>query len=268
MELQKPKSDMLGLIGAGVGAVGSLASNLLGNSSNRKQAREQRDWMERMWNQQNSYNHPSAQMGRFKEAGLNPNLIYGTGSASAGNADKVGSYDRANMEFNNPMDAFTDTRLKSAQTNNVETQNDNIIQDTALKGMQTAHEAGKAAKTTAERKTIDALRMHSVDAAAANVRLSQQNIVGKQIDNFVKSRTGNTQIKAAAQNLINSTLDQGLKQKENAIKAFQIGLQKQYGIPAAQSDILSNSLRAIMGTMNRATDVMAPYVDKIRKRYE
>ena len=33
-----------------------------------------------MWNLQNEYNSPSAQMERFKEAGLNPNLIYGPGS--------------------------------------------------------------------------------------------------------------------------------------------------------------------------------------------
>lgn len=29
------------------------------------------------WNRQNAYNHPAAQMRRFREAGLNPHLIYG-----------------------------------------------------------------------------------------------------------------------------------------------------------------------------------------------
>jgi hypothetical protein len=37
-----------------------------------------------MWKMQNEYNSPQAQMQRFQEAGLNPNLIYGQGSA--GNA--------------------------------------------------------------------------------------------------------------------------------------------------------------------------------------
>lgn len=37
-----------------------------------------------MWNLQNLYNSPKAQMQRFKQAGLNPNLIYGRGSS--GNA--------------------------------------------------------------------------------------------------------------------------------------------------------------------------------------
>lgn len=33
------------------------------------------------WERENAYNHPSAQMSRLKEAGLNPNLVYGNGSA-------------------------------------------------------------------------------------------------------------------------------------------------------------------------------------------
>jgi len=37
-----------------------------------------------MWHTQNLYNSPKAQMQRFREAGLNPNLIYGRGNA--GNA--------------------------------------------------------------------------------------------------------------------------------------------------------------------------------------
>jgi len=32
-----------------------------------------------MWNMQNQYNSPDAQMQRYKDAGLNPNLIYGQG---------------------------------------------------------------------------------------------------------------------------------------------------------------------------------------------
>lgn len=39
------------------------------------------------WNMQNEYNSPAAQIERYKAAGLNPNLIYGSGSASAGNVN-------------------------------------------------------------------------------------------------------------------------------------------------------------------------------------
>ena len=34
------------------------------------------------WNRQNAYNHPTQQMQRLKEAGLNPNLVYGGGATT------------------------------------------------------------------------------------------------------------------------------------------------------------------------------------------
>lgn len=40
-----------------------------------------------MWKMQNEYNSPQSQMQRFKEAGLNPNLIYGQGTS--GNASSA-----------------------------------------------------------------------------------------------------------------------------------------------------------------------------------
>lgn len=36
-----------------------------------------------LWNLQNEYNHPAAQMARYQQAGLNPNLIYGQQNVAA-----------------------------------------------------------------------------------------------------------------------------------------------------------------------------------------
>lgn len=46
-----------------------------------------------MWNEQNAYNSPAAQMQRYKDAGLNPMLIYGNGVSSAGNASGAPHYE-------------------------------------------------------------------------------------------------------------------------------------------------------------------------------
>lgn len=46
------------------------------NQSNEMYARQRADALSD-WDRQNSYNSPSQQMQRFKEAGLNPNLVYG-----------------------------------------------------------------------------------------------------------------------------------------------------------------------------------------------
>ena len=78
-----------------------------------------------MWNRQNEYNTPSAQMERFQQAGLNPNLIYGQGTA--GNATTIPHYQAPRMEFNykspvnllTVMSAFQDFNLKQAQTDSL-----------------------------------------------------------------------------------------------------------------------------------------------------
>ena len=50
-----------------------------------------------MWQLMNEYNSPKAQMQRFKEAGLNPMLIYQQGNP--GNASSPVQYNKPNIEF-------------------------------------------------------------------------------------------------------------------------------------------------------------------------
>jgi hypothetical protein len=69
-------------------AAASLGGNLFNISQTKKTNQQQTDVNAQLyekqradaltdWNRQNAYNSPSQQMQRFKEAGLNPNLIYG-----------------------------------------------------------------------------------------------------------------------------------------------------------------------------------------------
>lgn len=52
-----------------------------------------------MWNMENLYNSPEAQMGRFNKAGLNPHLIYGNGSAASGNSSGFPEYQPARVQY-------------------------------------------------------------------------------------------------------------------------------------------------------------------------
>ena len=78
---------------AGVGALGSIAGSVSGGLFSANQARKNRKFQERMynqqvqdtldfWNKQNEYNLPSAQRQRLEDAGLNPLLMYGEGGVS------------------------------------------------------------------------------------------------------------------------------------------------------------------------------------------
>ena len=62
-----------------LGGIGSLVNNILGTAQAMK---DQNSAQWDMWNAQNAYNTPVAQMKRLKEAGLNPMLVYGSGSHS------------------------------------------------------------------------------------------------------------------------------------------------------------------------------------------
>lgn len=95
------------LISGGVSALSSLFGGLTqskaqrsANETNIQLAREQMEWNEQMWNKQNEYNTPLAQMQRLKAAGLNPALMYSQGNV--GNASDVKSYNRASVNPVNP----------------------------------------------------------------------------------------------------------------------------------------------------------------------
>lgn len=87
------------LIGASVSAIANVAGNYVAASSSEKvqklvnqHAWKMAQWQNQInrenWTMQNEYNSPTAQMQRLQEAGLNPNLVYGTG-AVGNNANSV-----------------------------------------------------------------------------------------------------------------------------------------------------------------------------------
>ena len=95
---------VLGGIAAGVGA---LASGIAGGAINRSAqrdankvniqlAREQQQFAQKMIQQQNEYNSPVAQMHRYAQAGLNPNLVYTQGNP--GNQTSIPTYQRADVK--------------------------------------------------------------------------------------------------------------------------------------------------------------------------
>lgn len=75
---------LIPLITAGASLAGNIANAISTKQTNQRQQDYNAQMYDRQradaladWNMQNAYNSPSQQMQRFKEAGLNPNLIYG-----------------------------------------------------------------------------------------------------------------------------------------------------------------------------------------------
>lgn len=113
------------MFGEGIGTASiNMVGNLLGTGfqqyMNAKQAEKQNEFNLEMWNLQNAYNTPQAQMKRFEEAGLNPNLIYGQGtpgnatSAPQKHAAQPADWQKAFSGIGGLGDAFNIIGLKSA----------------------------------------------------------------------------------------------------------------------------------------------------------
>ena len=115
----------LGAMQAGSNLFGGLFQGLV----NRANAGYQFEQEKKMWQMQNEYNLPANQMQRFKDAGLNPALMYGQGTP--GNSTGTPSYNLQNPEFKHmdilgTLGAYQDMMVKREQSNNLRAQNDMI----------------------------------------------------------------------------------------------------------------------------------------------
>ena len=78
-------------------------------------------------------------MQRLKDAGLNPNLIYGSSPGSAvGNAGAIPAGQAPEYSLTNPVTGFMNTKVQQAQTNNLKA--DVLLK--ATQSLKTANEAG------------------------------------------------------------------------------------------------------------------------------
>lgn len=95
------------------------------------------------WNMMNEYNDPAAQMARLRNAGLNPNLVYGNGSvasdASMPRSSDTGSWNPQAPEVDlgsvagSAFQAHFDAQIKEQQIDNLKAQEENIKADTLVK---------------------------------------------------------------------------------------------------------------------------------------
>lgn len=145
----------MGIIDGIIGGAASLASSGIQAktakyntdrtiAANRQMAEYEFSKNLEMWNKGNEYNSPAAQMERLKEAGLNPNLVYGSGSVSGNSSGSLPEYNAPTAQYNYkpPVDwgdvisSFQDVQLKQAQIDNVKKQNQGIDLSNTLKNWE------------------------------------------------------------------------------------------------------------------------------------
>lgn len=215
-----------------VTAGGNIAFNAAAN-------KKQRAWSERMyqrqyndnvnfWNLQNEYNSPRAEMQRYKDAGLNPNLIYGN-SNSGGSAGSIATPDIQQTQFRTPdisgiqgagsvLSQFQDFQIKQAQIDIMKQQGNNL----ALQNMGLEFKNQILGLDYSDKQTMlptrQATEVARLDQIRANTRFTMtqeelnkvRNASDLQtalqmrlsfIEGRAKSRTERAQIEQATRNL-------------------------------------------------------------------
>lgn len=273
-----------------VGMLGALGGSMIGagaqknaNATNLELARYQNNWQQAenerafdrsvsLWNQQNQYNSPSAQMSRLRQAGLNPNLVYSSGVTgnSAGSAPQMqpAKAQRATMEpyrgwnlgLSDAVSLYMAAKQNKAQVQNMEAQNNLIREQARTEGIKQANIAASTARSGFDLNLARELRDVSIARAiaeknrseaenasawtGANMKVMQYELDKALFEN--KINLSNAQYSQAMEAL------RGLKQN-NDIDEFRNRLERAVGKSSLASDLLR---RLLYGLSPSAMDNM------------
>lgn len=140
---------LLSAIAAGGSALNTWMQSRSQKKRDERQNKENRELQEyqyskdlEIWNKGNVYNSPTAQMDRLKSAGLNPNLVYGSGGGAT-QAAQLPKYNAPTMSYSYqpPIDVpsmigmFQDIQIKNAEIDNLKAQHENILNTSNLKSI-------------------------------------------------------------------------------------------------------------------------------------
>lgn len=276
---------MLGAIIAGgaslLGSALGFGSQKKTNKSNMELAKYQNEWQTQenekayqrnlqMWNLQNEYNSPTQQMARLRSAGLNPNLVYGSGVTgnSAGSTPQyqpadikraeLSSYRGWNQGLTDAVSNFLAYRSNRAQVENMEAQNSLIRQQTATEATRQANIAASTARSEFDLSQANRLKDVSVSMAEAQMAKaqhdastahsqSQQSWIKTSIDRALQE----TRIKITKEEY--NSLVQATRKllQDNDINAFRNVMERMYGRSGSSLGIMrdfgSRMLHLLLG---------------------
>lgn len=206
-------------LGPILGAVGAIGSSLISNvGAKQRQNLANRQNVE-FWNMQNKYNTPKAQMERLKEAGLNPNLIYGSGQTNTGVAGSIAASKPAPYNIQNPVPAAIAAGMYTPQKAYVEAKTVSTIKESGIKGVELDLAKGNL------KNNLELNRIATENAAEA---LYQQKIKSN-IASETERAIINQQIeKLANQKIINKNLNLDQEVKKLQARNAERGVMTNY----------------------------------------
>jgi ribosomal protein S13 len=213
------------------------------------------------WDKQNKYNSPSQQMQRYKEAGLNPNLIYGQMSNSAA----IRSTDMKQPDFVAPklqntgqvMNNYIDLKLKEQQLSNDKQAGELLREQTKGKSLENQNVIDQTPYIAEERFQRSRLTGKQVDSIMEDISNKQQMnpLLRDKVTNDIKTMTQNrmyqnltTPQQIAFQKATTKLIEAKIAGQdiENAFRKYTNSLQTNLGI---NSNLISDILKIGLGSL-------------------
>lgn len=168
---------------AAITAGASLIGDLFNNSSQQNANQQQRQWALQDWNRQNDYNSPASQMQRYKDAGLNPNLIYGSASY---NAPPVRSTDYVAPQIHPDKitQGYFDTRQQTIAMDNLQKQKELMDANLALIKANTVKTQSETDWRNLNVQNLSSLLPYNIDMAHEKIRNLAQSTTNLNASNM------------------------------------------------------------------------------------
>ena len=256
---------LLPVIGAAANAASSIGTNLLSGKSQLKTNQKLMDYQYSkdlaMWDKQNEYNSPTAQMERLKAAGLNPAMVGGN-TTTAGNASQMPKYQSPEYKLDvpapriDPMEWMLQTqnlKQQSLQNDQLKATTDKIKQETLSAAIQTSLLA-----TNLDQKNINLGISKQTMNYTVSKQIEEANLARLRNENIIKAmKMTDQQIQNMAANhekIITETqgkklqnqgfvLDNLNKAADQAFKMYELKLRKM-GVNSSDSPLLRMTIQA------------------------
>ena len=178
------------VLGGIISGIGSLGSSLLSNRGALGRQNLANLQNMKFWEMQNKYNTPKNQMARLKDAGLNPNLIYGSGSANTGVAGSIAPSKPAPYNIQNPI-PLQAALLQSQINLNNSNANKNNVQADSVGGLL----PGKKEELRFKNELASVKLQIQNQTKSAQIKTVQNSSLQSDFNNIIKQKDSEEALK-------------------------------------------------------------------------